>query len=126
MNGANSDTLNLKLRREMNLESISCEATNIIATVRSSLQLNINYKPYFLKGSHSYLLIDSQSCNKPITLDCQLESNPISNITWYKLIFSQDSVDKLKIGIGSTYSNAALNCGDSKVFKFNRNAYFPK
>ena len=119
MNGANSDTLNLKLRREMNLESISCEATNIIATVRSSLQLNINYKPYFLKGSHSYLLIDSQSCNKPITLDCQLESNPISNITWYKLIFSQDSVDKLKIGIGSTYSNAALNCGDSKVFKFN-------
>ncbi len=119
MNGANSDTLNLKLRREMNLESISCEATNIIATVRSSLQLNIDYKPYFLKGSHSYLLIDNQSCNKPITLDCHLESNPISNITWYKLIYAQESVNKIKIGTGSTFSNAALNCGDSKVFKFN-------
>ena len=119
MNGANSDTLNLKLRREMNSESVSCEATNTIASVRSSLQLNINFKPYFLKGSSSYLLIDSQSCNKPITLDCHLESNPIANITWYKLIYGLESVTKTKIGTGSTYSNAALNCGDAQVYKFN-------
>ena len=121
LNGANSDTLNLKLRKEMNLESVSCEATNSIASVRSSLQLDIRYKPYFLKGPHSYILIDRELCNKPITLDCQAESNPIANITWFKMTFNPQTnlLNKIKIGHGSTFTSSLFNCGSTKAYKIN-------
>jgi hypothetical protein len=38
----------------------------------------------FVNGEKSFKIIDKYQCNRPITLDCQVSSNPVSNITWYK------------------------------------------
>lgn len=115
LSSVSHDTLNLKLRREMNLQTVSCEATNSIASVKASSQLNIIYKPYFIKGTHSFIIIEHQSCNKPLTLDCQVEANPYANITWYKL----NERNKVLIGYGPKYTIASLNCGNVKVYSYN-------
>ena len=30
------------------------------------------------------MLVDKNACNKPLTLDCQVNANPSANITWYR------------------------------------------
>lgn len=39
--GVGGANLNLKLRKEMHLKTITCEATNTVASVKASIQLNI-------------------------------------------------------------------------------------
>ena len=41
------------------------------------------------------MLIDKNACNKPLTLDCQVNSNPASNITWYRRRLSRAYVNRL-------------------------------
>ncbi|CAF0810103.1 unnamed protein product [Brachionus calyciflorus] len=85
--GVKEQTLNLKLRREMHSKTITCEASNTVASVKASLQLKILFKPSFKKGPKSFIVVDRKNCNKPLTLDCQVTSNPKSNITWYRRKF---------------------------------------
>ena len=54
----------------------------------------IKVKPSFIKGKKSYMLVDSNACNKPLTLDCQVTSNPPSNITWYRRRLSRTYLNK--------------------------------
>lgn len=82
--GVLGSSLNLKLRKEMHLKTVTCEATNAVAAVKASLQLNILFKPAFVKGAQSFMLIERDSCNKPLTLDCHVTANPTANVTWYR------------------------------------------
>ena len=41
LNGVSDSNLNLKLRKEMHLKTVTCEASNTVASVKASLQLNI-------------------------------------------------------------------------------------
>lgn len=82
--GVLGSSLNLKLRKEMHLKTVTCEATNTVAAVKASLQLNILFKPVFVKGAQSFMLIERDSCNKPLTLDCHVTANPTANVTWYR------------------------------------------
>lgn len=41
LNGVGDSNLNLKLRREMHLKTVTCEASNTVASVKASIQLNI-------------------------------------------------------------------------------------
>lgn len=98
----------------MNQQRITCEASNSIASVKASSQLNIIYKPFFSKGTHSFVVLDKHTCNKPVTLDCQVDANPSANITWYKI--DRENQEKIHIGYGPTYTIASLSCGNSKIF----------
>jgi hypothetical protein len=60
--------------------------------------------PTFIKGSKSYMLIDKSACNKPLTLDCQVNSNPASNITWYRKRLSRSYIKRL-----NKYTDYKLN-----------------
>lgn len=82
--GVLGSSLNLKLRKEMHLKTVTCEATNSVAAVKASLKLNILFKPAFVKGAQSFMLIERGSCNKPLTLDCHVAANPSANVTWYR------------------------------------------
>lgn len=164
MSGVVDSNLNLKLRREMHLKTVTCEASNTVASVKASIQLNILCKnsnsllfqiffkiihffifkldkPSFVKGSKSFMLIDKNACNKPLTLDCQVNSNPGANITWYRRRVNPNKIyqfvlDKKKItslfskidltknndennyyydelvGTGPTYTIASFNCAN--------------
>jgi hypothetical protein len=52
-------------------------------------------KPLFVKGAKSFMQIDKTACNRPLTLDCQVNSNPLSNITWYRRRLSRAYLDRL-------------------------------
>jgi hypothetical protein len=58
------------------------------------------------------MMIDKTACNRPLTLDCQVSSNPSSNITWYRRRFSrayiqrQFGLDKSKKSLSYTKSSA--------------------
>ena len=52
--------------------------------------------PAFTKGPKSYMQIDKNACNKPLTLDCQVNSNPTSNITWYRRRLSREFVNQIQ------------------------------
>ena len=41
LSGVGDSNLNLKLRREMHLKTVTCEASNTVASVKASIQLNI-------------------------------------------------------------------------------------
>ena len=41
MNGVRDSNLNLKLRKEMHMKTVTCEASNAVASVKASIQLNI-------------------------------------------------------------------------------------
>lgn len=41
LSGVEGASLNLKLRKEMHHKSVTCEATNSVASVKASIQLNI-------------------------------------------------------------------------------------
>ena len=88
------------------------------------------------------MLVDKNACNKPLTLDCQVNSNPSANITWYRRRINNNQVyqfvlDKKKltslftkidinsspidentyyfdelIGTGPTYTIASFNCAN--------------
>lgn len=73
------------------------------------------------------MLIDKSACNKPLTLDCQVNSNPQSNITWFRRRLNQaylnlNSIKNFQdlneifqdepIGSGPTYTIASFNCGN--------------
>ena len=88
------------------------------------------------------MLVDKHACNKPLTLDCQVNSNPSANITWYRRRINNNQVyqfvlDKKKltslftkidinsspidentyyfdelIGTGPTYTIASFNCAN--------------
>lgn len=40
------------------------------------------------------MLIDKNTCNKPLTLDCHVDSNPNANITWYRRRINKDQMYK--------------------------------
>jgi hypothetical protein len=89
-------TLNLKLRREMHMKTITCEASNTVASVKASIQLSqLLYKPKFMRGSKTFIQINRNACNKPITLDCQVNSNPQSSVTWYRRRLSAKFMRKI-------------------------------
>lgn len=44
----------------------------------------IQVKPSFIRGPKSYVLVNKNACNRPLTLDCQVNSNPGANITWFR------------------------------------------
>ena len=46
--------------------------------------LFVAVKPWFIKGPRSFMLIGKSTCNRPLTLDCQVTANPNGNITWYR------------------------------------------
>ena len=110
-------------------------------------------KPAFLKGPKSFMLIEKSACNKPLTLDCQVSSNPGANITWYRRrlnknlhilatrnehdhsVFNRIDYTKLKsigindfyydemIGTGPTYTIASFNCANKLANLRNKTAH---
>jgi hypothetical protein len=50
------------------------------------------------------MLIDKNACNKPLTLDCQVTSNPSSNITWYRRRLNKNYIKRI-----SKYSDQKFN-----------------
>lgn len=74
--------------------------------------------------------IDKSACNRPLTLDCQVNSNPHANITWYRRRLSRSYVDKLdKLRSNSAQLKAEKSNFDytlfssfgSKLYTFNNN-----
>lgn len=41
LSGVKDPNLNLKLRKEMHMKTVTCEASNTVASVKASIQLNI-------------------------------------------------------------------------------------
>jgi hypothetical protein len=50
------------------------------------------------------MLIEKSACNKPLTLDCQVSSNPSANITWYRRRLSRAYFNKLFPDERQTYT----------------------
>ncbi len=93
------------------MKSVTCEAANTVASVKASIKLNVNYKPYFLGSNEEFLLYGPDMCAKQTTLDCQTIANPQANVTWFKMLGAK----KQNIGLGPTYTIPAFNCGNTFV-----------
>lgn len=64
------------------------------------------------------MLIDKSACNKPLTLDCQVSSNPVSNITWYRRRLSRTYIRRL-----NKYTDNQPNSFTSQNSNNNNNYY---
>ena len=124
--GVSGASLNLKLRKEMHLKTVTCEATNTVASVKASIKLDILFKPSFIRGAQSFLLIEKDACNKPLTLDCHVSSNPSANVTWYRRRLSQNLhsyITKSDLSSTAKQYNARLDYSLLKSLNINDHYY---
>lgn len=49
-----------------------------------------------MRGAKSFMQIEKSACNKPLTLNCEVTSNPSSNITWYRRRLNRIYVEHLR------------------------------
>jgi hypothetical protein len=76
------------------------------------------------------LQIDKNACNKPLTLDCQVNSNPASNITWYRRRLSVEFLNQIqkldkssRDAVISSLSSRSSSSINLKAGKINMNDY---
>ena len=67
------------------------------------------------------MMIDKTACNRPLTLDCQVSSNPSSNITWYRRRFSRAYIQRQ---FSLEKSKKSLNTKSSAYSLFGANSDF--
>ncbi|XP_022242354.1 irregular chiasm C-roughest protein-like [Limulus polyphemus] len=67
-----------RLTRENNRDAISCEVSNTIGTTKATHTINVQYGPMFTRKLENV----EADLGDRVTLSCDVDSNPKSNIIW--------------------------------------------
>ncbi len=77
-----SGSIQLKLTREMNGQTISCFNENSIGKSLINHVLNITYPPQFKESLEPILIITNS--RDTIKLSCKVDSNPPAQVVWFR------------------------------------------